>query len=236
MVTIREITGKSDPATDRTIAQIQSILRVSLPGLRPAEIESIPTRVKSRRYSIFETRLFVAESPEGICLGFALLLYCPTVGFCFLDYIATNPAVRSTGIGSLLYEHTRAEARKYGSLGLFFECSPDEPDECSSPELLAENASRLRFYERWGARPIINNQYTLEISPGEKDLPYLVYDALGPSPTVSTQQIRSVVKAILVPKYSYLCSPEYIESVVESFSDRQINLRPFRYGILASCA
>ena len=57
------------------------------------------------------------------------------------------------GIGAALYERVREEARALGTQ-LYFESLPDDPALSPNPEVRAGNAARLKFYERYGARPL----------------------------------------------------------------------------------
>jgi acetoin utilization deacetylase AcuC-like enzyme len=128
-----------------------------------------------------------------------------------------------------LYERIRDEARHLNSVGLFFECLPDDPQLCRDPDTLKQNAARLRFYERYGARPIMNTAYETPLSPGGDNPPYLVYDNLGRSESVPRGKARQIARAILERKYHDMCPPEYVDMVVNSFRDDVIALRPSRY-------
>ena len=59
----------------------------------------------------------------------------------------------------------REEARALGTQ-LYFESLPDDPALSPNPEIRANNANRLKFYERYGARPIINTAYETPVTPG----------------------------------------------------------------------
>jgi hypothetical protein len=58
------------------------------------------------------------------------------------------------------------------ALGLFFECLPDRPELCKDAELINENKKRLKFYERFGARPIINTLYELPVKESDTCPPH----------------------------------------------------------------
>ena len=78
-----------------------------------------------------------------------------------------------------LYERVREQASRLGVQGLYFECLPDDPKLSPDPVIRKQNAARLRFYERWGARPIVNTAYETPVTPGDDNPPYLVLDTLG---------------------------------------------------------
>src|SRR5262249_26453628 len=93
-----------------------------------------------------------------------------------------------------------------------------------------QNSARLRFYERYGARPIANTHYHKPARPGDSEQPYLVFDDLGTARALRRDEGRAIVRAILQRQYSTLCSTEYIDSVVHSIQDDPLQLRPYRYG------
>jgi acetoin utilization deacetylase AcuC-like enzyme len=91
--------------------------------------------------------------------------------------------------------------------------------------------ARLRFYERYGARPVEGTDYQASIVPGERGMPVLVFDPLDADAALRRNAARAVVRAILERKYHYLCPPEYVERVVRSFRDDPIRIRaPRRPG------
>lgn len=98
-------------------------------------------------------------------------------------------------------------------------------------ELLRTNAARLRFYEHWGARPIVGTLYQLPTptsAPGAM-MPFLVYDPLTGERPLRRDLARQVVRSILEGKYGKICPPEYVRQVVESVKDDPVRLRPARY-------
>ncbi len=114
--------------------------------------------------------------------------------------------------------------------GVFFECLPDNEARCADPKIRKLNAARLRFYERYGARPIIGTAYETPIPDGDEDnLPHLVWDDLDTGKPLRLAFAREVVKAILERKYSELCPPEYVRAVVDSFRDDPVEIRPTKY-------
>ena len=128
-----------------------------------------------------------------------------------------------------MYERVRQEAVALHAAGLFFECLPDDPHDCPKPDLLKQNRSRLRFYERYGARPIINTAYETAVKPGDTCMPYLVFDGLDRQRPLGRAYCRKVVRAILERKYADLCPPAYVDRVVASFKDDPVRIRDFQY-------
>lgn len=229
MFRIRQIKSTTLPHDLRLIEQAQRILSERLPGIPEHEITSLPTRLVNPLVHQLRAMLFVADNMRGKMLGFALLSHAPDLHFCLLDYIAT-PSQSGGGVGAALYDRVREVARSLNSIGLFYECLPDNPAACSNPEFAVQNAARLRFYERFGARPIINTGYETPISSGGKDMPHLVYDDLDTNRPLRRHELRVVVRAICVRKYSHLCTPEYIDAVIASITDDPVKLREPKYA------
>ena len=226
---IRKIHDDTGQANRDAIAQVQQILGSQFAGVDPDEIAELPKKLRDPLKYRFRTILFVAESGQGQVKGCALLLHAPDLGFCYLDYISAAAGTTGGGIGGALYERVREEALALGAIGLFFECLPDDPALSPDSTIRAQNAARLKFYERYDARPIANTAYETPLKPDDTDPPYLVFDGLGRDQTLGRDHARAIVKAILERKYGDLCPPEYIESVVHSIQDDPVQLRPYRY-------
>jgi acetoin utilization deacetylase AcuC-like enzyme/ribosomal protein S18 acetylase RimI-like enzyme len=230
MFRIRRIYDEILPINQDTLKQVKAILRSRFSEVSAAEIEEIGNRLRNPFKKRFRTVLFVAENARHRVLGFAVLLHEPLIGFCFLDWIATAGGKASGGIGGALYERIRQESHALGVGGLFCECLPDDETACPDRELLSENRARLRFYERYGARPVIGTAYETPIKAGDSCFPYLVYDGLGRHEAPERAFARRVVRAILKRKYADLCPPGYIRKVLDSFRDDPVKLRNFRYA------
>ena len=175
--------------------------------------------------------LLVAEDQNLSVKGFALAAYATDLNFCFLDFLSTAPRITGRGLGGALYQRLRDEAAAAKAIGIFMECLPDEPKICLDKTLLAQNRARLRFYERFGARPIVGTKYETPVETGDDCPPYLVFDDLGQGRPLESKTARMIVRAILERKYKGLCSPQYVEMVVNSFQSPQVILREPRYRV-----
>jgi acetoin utilization deacetylase AcuC-like enzyme len=229
MFRIRSVYDDTTPADKEAISQVQEILRTQFPGLAERDIAKLPKQLRNPLKYRFRSILFVAEGSRGRVQGFALLLHEPTLRFCYLDYISTTKRGTGGGIGGALYERVREEALYLSTVGLFFECLPDTPKLSRNPVIRKQNIARLRFYERYGARPIINTAYETPVKPDGDNPPYLVYDDLGQEQELPRDKAREIVRAILERKYGRVCPAGYIEMVVESFKDDPVRLRPPKY-------
>ena len=230
MFRIRHLSDAAAPANKRAIAEIQSIIRDRFALMPARDIDKIPAQLADPiRYELVSD-IFVMEDGRDHIRAFAILLVDPSLSFGFLELIATAKGQTRGGVGASLYGHVREHALLKGLHGIYFECLPDDPALSPDPATRKENAARLKFYERFGAYPIVGTDYETPVTEGTTDSPYLVYDSLGPHPLPKAAQVKKVVRAILERKYAHLCPPAYIERVVASVNDRTLGLRAPRYG------
>lgn len=230
MFRIRKIYDRHTPSNHKALDQALAILRSHFTAVKPEKIHELNSRIDNPLKYKFQTLLFVAEDDKSNVKGFAILLAAPDLKFAFLDFIATRKGILAGGIGSATYERVREEAEEMGAIGLFFECLPDDAGLCQLPHLLKDNAARLRFYEKFGARPIQGTKYATPVKPGDVCPPYLVFDDLGHGIPLARETAQTIVRAILQRLYGDYCPAEYIQMVVNSFRDDPVQLRPPRYS------
>jgi acetoin utilization deacetylase AcuC-like enzyme/GNAT superfamily N-acetyltransferase len=229
LLRIRRIHDDTLDVDKDAIAQVQEILRMQFTALPKRDIKKLPRQLRDPLKYRFRSILFVAENRKGHVQGFALLQHASDISFCYLDFISVRPKKTGSGLGGLLYERVRDEALALKSSGLFFECLPDSPQLCRDPQIIKENRARLRFYERYGAYPIVGTLYETPLKEGDDCPPCLVYDSLGMGKPLDRHTAQKTVRAILQRKYGESCLPGYIDKVVESFRDDPVRLRGPRY-------
>lgn len=218
-------------ATNRQlISQVQAMLRVQFQLLSERDIAKLPSQLANPLKHRFRSILLVAEDGNATVRGFAMLLHAPDLDFCYLDFICAGRGETGGGIGGALYERVREEAFQLDVVGVFLECLPDVPELSPDATIRKQNVARLRFYERFGARPIVNTAYETPLKPGDSDPPYLVFDNLGQErKKLRRDQARRIVRAILERKYGNVCPPEYVDMVAASFRDDPVRLREPKY-------
>jgi len=227
---IRRIFDDALGANRSALEQVERLFLANFAGAPRSDVMGLHEKLRNPFKQRFRAVLYVAEKPSGRVEGFAILLHDPVLQFSFLDYLASDKALSGRGIGAALYERVRDEAARTGSHGLFFECLPDDPAVCPDPQLLKQNKARLRFYERYGARPIVGTAYETPV-PGASGTctPYLVFDDLGEEIPLGRAWTRKVVRAILERKYADLCPPDYVDMVVRSMRADPLRLRAPKY-------
>lgn len=229
MFRIRRIFDDVVPPNRRALEQVAKMLRVQFQLLDRQKIDRIPDTLRAPLKYGFRSILYVAEDHKSTVRGLALVDHDAELNFCYLDYLVSDKVQAGRGVGGALYERVRSEVLSLGTVGLFFECLPDDPELSRDPDILKENRARLRFYEYYGARPIINTAYETPVHPGADNPPYLVFDDIGRKSVISRDYLRQVIAHILERKYKDVCTPEYIRMVLDSVTDDPVRLRPLRY-------
>jgi acetoin utilization deacetylase AcuC-like enzyme/N-acetylglutamate synthase-like GNAT family acetyltransferase len=228
---IRKIRDTRTAANRAAVEEAQQIIRKQFPGLPPEDVDKLPAQLDDPFRYRFVSELFVLEDGQQRVRAVALVLYDPEQHFSYLEIISTAPgARRGSGVGGALYDRIRQEAATLGSLGLYFECLPDDPETSPDPAIRKQNAARLKFYERYGAFPIVGTLYCMPVRSGDTDMPVLVFDGLGRHTLPKAAQLRRIVRAILERKYADLCPPDYVDKVVGSIRDGAFALRQPRYA------
>jgi acetoin utilization deacetylase AcuC-like enzyme/GNAT superfamily N-acetyltransferase len=229
MFRIRRVYDNTLPIDKDAVSQVKEILRQQFSALSEKEIQSLPAKLVNPLKYQFRTILFVADDQRHRVKGFALVNFDHDLHFCYLDFISVVPRKSAGGIGGALYQRVREEARRLGVCGMFMECLPDDARLCRDPNILKQNRARLRFYERYGAVPIINTAYETPFKPTDDCPPYLVYDRIDAKTLPSMATARTIVRDILTKKYGKACPAGYIDMIAQSFQDDPIRLRPPRY-------
>ncbi|MGA1792374.1 MAG: acetylpolyamine amidohydrolase [Thermoplasmatota archaeon] len=229
MFRIRRIDNWTTPGSKQAVTKVQEMIRDHFENESEYIILSIPSSLHDPIIRKYRSIIFIAEGSQDNVQGAAILLHFPDHRFCFLDYIFSSKGKLGRGVGSALYERARYEARSLNCIGIFLECLQETVQAEPDPSIRKENVARLKFYERYGARPIMNTKYETPLIAEDLNPPYLVYDDLSQDRRLRKKEARGIVRAILERKYKGLCPPDYVELVVGSFMDDPVRLREPKY-------
>lgn len=175
----------------------------------------------------FEVILLVAEGQKGRILGFTLLFYFPRLKYAYLDYLVSNPRRNNRGYGGALYEATCEWLLQRKCRGLFMDVPPDVPALLEDKGRLGVNKRRMAFYERYGARPIINTLYeSISNKANQGYYTYLVYDDLDTGIALNRKDLRSIIKHILAIKGNISDRDPKLVRILDSVRDDPVQLRP----------
>ncbi len=229
MFRIRKILDNTSLGNRETIEQVREILKKQFPSARKEELVKISLQLNDPMKYNYRSILFVVENSLGRVKAFAMLLHMPDIKIAYLELISTAPGKTGGGIGSALYEYIREECLLLGVNGLFFECAVDDASVITDEATLKQNIARMKFYERYGVYPIINNIYASPVNVGDQDLYYLMMDTLGQKKQIDLKLGHKIVRAILERKYGDLISKSQISEVVRSFKDEHFTSRAPKY-------
>lgn len=105
-------------------------------------------------------------------LGMAHYAIIPELDAGFLAYLATVPAARNQGLGTLAYGEIVRRLRAAGLRALVYEV--ELPTEAGSDESAALAERRIDFYHRQGARMLLGVQYWQDVGPHQPRTPMQV--------------------------------------------------------------
>ncbi|MEQ8304568.1 MAG: hypothetical protein RIB47_14330 [Cyclobacteriaceae bacterium] len=228
MIAIRRIYDHNNPANRAALAQCKEILVAQFPYLSQSEAEDIFIAAKNPLAVNFRYVILVAEARDKSVLGLVIASYFPKEKFYFLDYIAAHHNRIGGGVGGALYERLREEAAAVDAIGIFFDCLPDDPKLCADNAERKQNAARLRFYERYGARPLAGTKY--ELPRNDNSIFHLVFEGPNEKSSLPAADIRKIIRAILENKASAKCPPAYIRKVVASIQGNTVSQRAAKYA------
>lgn len=226
---IRRIYDDFLPANQRAIEQIINITRQQIPDMKEEYFNVMRGLFQNPIYRKMRHIFFVVDDGKGDVKGFAQLSYAADLKFCFLDLLAMRRGNVGGGMGSALYERVREEAKYLNAKGIYIECLTDDGRVFKDKKMLRQNRARLRFYEQYGVRPIVNTSYEYH-SRLHYNYPYfLLYDDLDSNILPSRDEFKRIVTAILKRKYEPPCSKKDINLIIRSIKDDPIVLRSPRY-------
>lgn len=225
MFRIRRLHDAVSVQNKNSLEQVKRLLKARIPTIPEEKLNSLSDQLKNPLRYKFRSIIIICENHRGDVRGAAWFSHVPDLEFCYLDYLASTSRETGGGIGGLLYERVREEAAELGSRGLFFEVLADNPQEAQSEQKKKENAARIRFYERFGARVIENTAYETPVDEDDENRYHLMYDDLGTGKALPAKAASETAGAILKRKYGKICPASYIRLVVSSFKDDPVVLR-----------
>lgn len=228
MFRISHVLGVHRDYDRRCIAEIQTLFQAAFPDLDVGD-DYIARKIGDQTGRGYPTILLAAHGPGDEVLGFALADYFDSIGFAYLDFIVAQAERRGRGLGGALYEALREDLIARGAGGLFFEVPTDDPGQVPDSFFLKMNKSRLKFYERYGALPIVGTLYDQPIRPDNPAEPRLLYDPLQNTKPLDAPELRQVMKMILTERYHYDSDDPYVLELIASVKDSPVRLRKPRY-------
>jgi acetoin utilization deacetylase AcuC-like enzyme/ribosomal protein S18 acetylase RimI-like enzyme len=228
MFRISHVLGAHREHDRRYIAEVHALLTTSFPDLAK-EPDYIARKLVDQTARGVPAILLIAHDAGEHVAGFALADYFESIGFAYLDYIVTRAEARGRGLGGALYEALREDMIARGARGLFLEVPTDDPAQVTDPTVLKQNKTRLKFYERYGAFPVVGTLYDQAIRPGNPLEPRLLYDPLNSKKPITATELRGVIRSILTHRYHYDPNDPYLKKVLGSVTESPVRTRRPRY-------
>jgi acetoin utilization deacetylase AcuC-like enzyme/GNAT superfamily N-acetyltransferase len=224
MFRLSHVMGVHHQHDRRCLEEVRELFEAAFPDFvsQPTYIRRKLTEQSARGIPAI---LLVAHGDADRVIGFALADYFETIEYAYLDFMVTSAERRGRGQGGALYEALREEMIARGAKGLFLEVPTDDPKQVGSAANLRANKARLRFYERYGARPILGTLYDQPIRPGNPAEPRLLYDPLGSTKPLEPAMLREAIRLILTHRYNYEDDSPYVATVVTSVTDEPVQVR-----------
>ena len=180
MFRIRKLSDARTPANRKAVAEAQEIIRAQFPGMdrgrdrqaaRPADG---PVRAPLRRRALRRRAARPCPRAWRCC--------STTRRWSSLSSMSSPTRRASARARARAARSTSGCARRRSSSARRASTSnacPTSPSRRPNEAFRKQNIARLRFYERFGARPIEGTDYQAPIKPGDLGMPHLVFDGLG---------------------------------------------------------
>ncbi len=228
MFRISQVIGTHRDHDLRSLADIQRLFEAAFPDLAD-DPDYIPRKLVEQTSRGYPCLLLAAHGPGERVVGFALADFFESIGYGYLDFIVTEAGQRGRGLGGALYEALRGEMLIRGALGLFLEVPTDDRSQVATAADLKANRERLRFYERYDARPVLNTLYDQPIRPGNPAEPRLLFDPLDDTDPLPADELKRAIGAILTLRYNFDPEDPYVKQVIASVRDSPVKIRPPLY-------
>ncbi|WP_422930573.1 GNAT family N-acetyltransferase [Singulisphaera sp. PoT] len=228
MFRISHVLGAHRDYDRRCIGEIQVLLDAAFPELGEGP-DYVLKKLTEQTVRGYPTILLAAHGTSDQITGFALADYFEPVGYAYLDFIVAQAERRGRGLGGALYEALREDLIARGAQGLFFEVPTDDPLQVTDPADLKSNKTRIKFYERYGALPIVNTLYDQPIRPGHPTEPRLMYDPLQSKTPLDAPTLKQIMEMILTQRYHYASDDPYVVQLLDSVQDSPVRIRKPRY-------
>jgi GNAT superfamily N-acetyltransferase len=226
-LTIKHLDNGISDYTKKMLKIIGEELRKEYPRLNNKEVGEIFARFNRTVKCKTNTYIFIALEDESI-LGFVIILFEPKLKYMYLDYIHILKEHQGKGLGHILYEKTRSFSKEIGATGILMDVYTDDSDEWKDENKLTLNKRRLKFYEDFGALPIINTDYEKRFDDVYKPC-FMLLDPLDKKSPYSNQYAKKVLESIMIERYENVRPKSSRDTVLDSIIDDPIKLRQKLY-------
>jgi len=199
--------------------ELEQVVQLYSSSFLPVETKPID-KVLSMLRQNKNYKLYAAKSNERI-IGFALLYIFPELKTGLLDYMAVDPSLRQKGIGKLIFEHALDALQKQieNPIGMLLEV---QNERCAQDEIDASiRKSRLRFYQKLGAKKITDHYLLPPQAGSEPEETYLLIVLYKKIDSISRDTLVQYIRAIHLEVYDYQSS-DLLVRIAKNLPDKCI--------------
>ncbi len=193
-----------DDIRGRRFEQLYQIYAQSLPKREQKKRSEIEALVSRPDYAVL-----AIEEQEQVS-GFAIVQVSPTQPIALLEYMATDPSRRSSGVGAHVFREvvTLAQSRT-----IIVEADSEREQDAAD---LPVRMRRKNFYRRQGCRQLRDLSYIFPL-PGEGDPPLmdlLVFRQDMPA-SIAKRDVQQWLKAVYVEVYARAPDDPRLDAMLE---------------------
>ena len=219
-----EILPAAQTTVDRAVAALRS--RPEVPKREAKLVREVARNpVRDGVHSI----LLIAQREQTV-EGVAIFEHAPALKLARVALlVGSEPTLRGR-VGAALYQRVREEAVALGARAVVLEEPSDEAAVHPNPQSREVAAARLRFFERFGARPLEADTYSLRLRRRGKPGSALVVDTLGAARRLSETWARGMVRFVVEARHADRLDAKRVRALVEEIVEGPLRLRPPRYS------
>lgn len=203
------------------------------------EMRKILKRKSHPQNTIFRILVAINKKNSQV-IGVCIYRHWTDINRSTLEYLMARLDLRGYGIGSILYKRLKRDLKAIGSKGLFFSCAGDTDLDKYEIEDKWKiiNRKRVKFYERYGARPLVGINYNCPLhwsrKAGTYCYPNLCYDSLRKVTKqdcvkVSSSLVKEIVRRVMRTYYNIASSHYQVRKILKSIKTKRLRLRKRRY-------
>jgi hypothetical protein len=191
----------------------------------------------TRRPANTKFKILVATGVDNKeVVGLAILRHWTDIKISTLEYLMARLDLRGSGIGSLIYTFLQKELIGLNSDGLIFSCAGDTDlyKYKMEPMWRSINVKRVKFYERYGARPLDGINYCSPMywvyPKGRFCYPNLCFDPLNTGNNkINSAIIKIIVKRIMASYNNVPATNKKVQKILNSIKTEYLEMRKPKY-------
>lgn len=149
---------------------------------------------------------------DEVPVGFAVILWLPGLDVGLLEYIATEPSMRSAGVGRAMLDSITRSAELDGRRRIVLEV--EDPAAATDPPMAQR---RIGFYERWGAEPVrcLRRYFMPNFRAPDEELPMVLMERrVAAKSGLHSDELRRVLSTIYECEYHHVSGGKHLATLL----------------------